>query len=188
MTGNEPGGVDRPGRAMRKRVRPLFHKKGAASNSTMYVITQALRLRSANCHGLDGLFAGFAGADAHGFIDGEDKNLAVADLAGPGGRDDGVDSFPGDRISHDNLDFYLRQEIHRVLAAPVNLRVALLATEALDLGHRHAFHADGGERRFYLLKLEGLDDGNDEFHGNSSERLPGIRIWTRGCSLPRRGH
>ncbi|MPM84438.1 hypothetical protein SDC9_131510 [bioreactor metagenome] len=42
--------------------------------------------------------------------------------------------------------------------------MALLAAETLDLGHRDALHADGGQRLTHFVKLERLDDGSNEFH------------------------
>jgi hypothetical protein len=49
-------------------------------------------------------------------------------------------------VGHDDLDFHLGQEVHGVFAAAVDLGVALLAAEALDLGDGHAFDPDLGER------------------------------------------
>src|SRR5690606_5450822 len=51
-----------------------------------------------------------------------------------------------------------------VLGAAIELGVALLAAEALDLGDGDALHADGRERLADFVELEGLDDGGDEFH------------------------
>src|SRR4051794_30955982 len=41
------------------------------------------------------LVIGFAGADAHGPLQVDDEHLAVADLAGVGGADDGLDHLLG---------------------------------------------------------------------------------------------
>ena len=41
-----------------------------------------------------------------------------------------------------HLDLHLGQEVDHVLGAPVELGVALLPAEALDLGHGHALEAD----------------------------------------------
>src|SRR3546814_1352510 len=75
-----------------------------------------------------------------------DENLAVADLAGAGGLhhrlDHGVGLVVGDR----DLELDLGQEIDHVLGAAVQLGVALLAAEALDLGDGDARHAGVGQR------------------------------------------
>ena len=111
------------------------------------------------------------GADAHHFLEGKDKDLAVPDLARAGGLADRVDRLGGDLVGHGDLDLHLRQEVHRVLAAPVDLGVALLAAEALDLRDGHSLDAGAGEGLFHFLDLERLDDGDDKFHETTGLRL-----------------
>src|SRR5690606_39432873 len=76
---------------------------------------------------------------------------------------------------------------------PVQLGVALLATEALDLGHGDSRHARLGEGFPHLVELERPDDGSDQFH----VRIPMVEVpaWrpafgtrsgrTRGPGAPR---
>ena len=67
-----------------------------------------------------------------------------------------------------------------VLGAAVGLTVAALAAEALDLGDGHALDADLGEGGLHVLQLEGLDNGGDELHEDSSGRaLCPVRIDTQ---------
>src|SRR6185295_3914171 len=87
---------------------------------------------------LDGRFPGLAGADAHDLLDRGDEDLAVADLAGARGLDDRLDRPVDQAVLKDDLDLDLGQEIDDVLGAPVELGMALLAAEALDLGHGEA--------------------------------------------------
>src|SRR5262249_59021492 len=94
-----------------------------------------------------------------------DEDLAVADLAGLRGADDGLDHLVDEIAAHRHLDARLRHEVDHVLGAAVELGVTALAAEALDLGHRHAGDADVGERGAHVVELEGLDDRGDEFHG-----------------------
>ncbi len=68
------------------------------------------------------------------------------------------------RIGEDDLELDLGQEVHRVFAAAVDFRVALLAAEAFDLGDGHAFDAEFGEGVFDFLELERFDDGFDFLH------------------------
>src|SRR2546423_13925478 len=109
----------------------------------------------------DGVFVRLAGADAHHLLDRGDEDLAVADLAGLRRLDDRVDAALGVRVLDDDLDLHLRQEVDDILGAAVQLGVALLAAEALDLGDRQARHADVGERLAHLLALELFDDGGE---------------------------
>src|SRR5574337_61605 len=88
---------------------------------------------------LQGIGAGFPGADADGLFE----------QIGADGR----------------LDLHLGQEIDHILGAPVQLGVTLLTAETLDLGDGNALHADGGEGFPHFVELEGLDDGGNELHG-----------------------
>src|SRR6185312_2586087 len=102
----------------------------------------------------------------------DNEDLAVADLAGLGRAHDRLDRLAGHVVRHGDLDLHLGQEVDGVLAAAVDLGVALLPAEALHLGDGHALDARLGERFLHLLQLERLDDGDDEFHG---VRLLGVR-------------
>src|SRR5690606_26210797 len=64
-----------------------------------------------------------AGADPHHLIDRGDPDLAVTDLPGTGGGHDRVDHLGGVDLVDDHLDPDLRQELHCVLGAPVDLGV-----------------------------------------------------------------
>src|SRR5437764_11676383 len=76
---------------------------------------------------LDCLFADFFRANPHSVLDREHKNFSVADLARLGGADHDTNRFVDHFIREHDLDFYLREKIHRVFAAAVNLRLAFLA-------------------------------------------------------------
>src|SRR6476619_7557180 len=83
----------------------------------------------------------FTGADAHDALQVPDEDLAVANLAGTAGLHDRLDHGIGLLIGDGDFQLDLRQEIHDVLGAAIQLGVALLATEALDLGDGDAGHA-----------------------------------------------
>src|SRR2546429_522447 len=109
-------------------------------------------------------FIPFARADADRRLHGRHEDLAVADVAGLGrGRHD-LGHLVHELVGYDDLDLDLREEVHRVLAAPVQLRVALLPAEAAHLGDGHADHADAGERFLDVVQLERLDDRLDFLH------------------------
>ena len=76
-------------------------------------------------------------------------------------------------VGDGRLDLHLGQEVDDVLGAAVQLGVALLAAEALDLGHRDALHADGRERLAHFVELERFDDGCDQLHGCFSFEMEG---------------
>jgi hypothetical protein len=45
--------------------------------------------------------------------------------------------------------------------------MAFLAAKPLHFGHSHSMDANGGKCLADFLKLEGFDDGSDEFHGRA---------------------
>jgi hypothetical protein len=97
-----------------------------------------------------------------------DEDLAVADLAGAGRAFDGLDHTVDDGVVDRRFDLHLGQEVDDVLGAAVQLGVALLAPEALHLGHRDALHADAAECFTHFVELERLDDGSHHLHGHVS--------------------
>ena len=76
-------------------------------------------------------------------------------------RPDALDADVELIVGDGHVDLYLRQEIDHVLSATVQLGMALLATEALDLGNRDALDANLGQRLAHVVQLERLDDGSD---------------------------
>ena len=107
--------------------------------------------------------AGFTGANANGLFEVGDEYLAVTDLAGSCRVGDGLDDLLGDVVVDGQFDLGLRQEVDDVLGAAVQLRVAALAPEALDLGDGDALYADVGDGLADVVELEGLDDRGDQF-------------------------
>src|SRR5262249_49839349 len=126
--------------------------------------------------GLERSLVAFTGADPHGGLDRVHEDLAVTDVAGLRGRGDDLDDLVDDAIGDDHLDHHLRQEVDRVLAAAIQLGVALLSTEPSDPGDRHTDHADSGERLLDVIQLERLDDRFDLLHafppGRSTKATP----------------
>src|SRR5665213_1234195 len=115
----------------------------------MYSCPYCLRCGLLNCSGV-----GFAGADAHGAVDGEDKDFAVADLAGFGGAGDGADDLVNLVGRHRHLDFHLGKKAHRILGATVDFRVPLLTPVTFDLGDGHSRNPDCGQSVADLVELE----------------------------------
>ena len=79
-----------------------------------------------------------AGSNPDGLVDRHHKNLAIADLVCTRSVLNGLHSALDEGIIEYDFDLELGQEVHRVFGAPVNLGMALLATEAFDLGDSHA--------------------------------------------------
>ena len=110
--------------------------------------------------------------------------VAVADLSGLRRRRDRLDHAVGAVVGDHHLDLDLGQEVHGVFGAAIDLGVALLAAEALDLGDGQPGDAHLGERVAHVLELERLDDGGDQFHGRSLDRpLAGHFAYASGNSV-----
>ncbi len=108
--------------------------------------------------------AGLAGANADGFKEFGDEDLAVPDLARAGGIGDGLDDLVGDIVGDGQFDLGLRQEVDDIFGATLQLGVAALPPEALDLGDGDALDADVGNRLANVIEFERLDDRGDHFH------------------------
>src|SRR5881398_84441 len=78
----------------------------------------------------------FTRANADDALDRLDEDLAVADFAGAGGRQDGVDARLHERLRARHLDLHLFVEFHDDGGAAVLLDDLLLAAVAADAGQR----------------------------------------------------
>src|SRR6185437_12311600 len=107
-----------------------------------------------------------AGANADRMVEVDDEDLAVADLAGLGGRGDGIDGLVDGVRSDGDFDLDLGQEAHGVFSAAVDFRMALLPAISLDFRHRETVNANGGQGITDFFELEWLDDRHNNFHGS----------------------
>ena len=83
-----------------------------------------------------------SGANSHGLTEFGNEYLAVTNLPRSCRFDDGF-NHPIDLVVIDRqFQFYLGEEIHDVFRPSIQLSVTLLATEALDLCHGNALHAN----------------------------------------------
>ena len=87
---------------------------------------------------LDGVDPTFAGTDPHNSINAGDPDFAVADLAGAGGIDDGVDDTVDITVVAQDLDLQLGHEVHGVLRPAVHLCVASLTAESAAVLNQQA--------------------------------------------------
>ena len=110
------------------------------------------------------LIAGLVSADTDRIFDRKNEDLSISDLSCLCGFDDCCHGSSHGTVCKNDLQLDLGQEIDRIFAAAVDLRVALLATEALDFSYGHAFDSQLAERVFDLFKFEGFDDCFDFFH------------------------
>jgi hypothetical protein len=112
----------------------------------------------------EGIFSLFLSANTHSFFHGKHENLPIPDLACFGAFDNRDDYIVGSGIRNDNFNFNFGKKINGIFAAAINFGVALLATEAFDLGNSHSLNANVTQAVFYFLQLEWFDDGLDFSH------------------------
>ena len=107
----------------------------------------------------------FSGAYSRYLFDTRYKDLAITDLAGTRGVDDGLDNAIHQFLKHDYFNFYFWQKIYDVFGAAIELGMALLSAKALDFGNGEPGYANFIERFAHFVELEGFDDSLDFFHG-----------------------
>ena len=101
---------------------------------------------------------GLAGANAHDVLDRHDEDFSVANLAGLSSGGDDAHYLLQLLTRDSHLDAHFRQETDNIFGTAVNLRMALLAAVAFDLGHGHAVDADKIEGVADLFELLGFDN------------------------------
>ena len=79
--------------------------------------------------------------------------------------EDGLDSALGQIVGDDDFDLHLRQELHGVFGTAVDLGLALLPAEPLDLGDGHSLYAKRGQGLADIVQFERLDNRGNHFHG-----------------------
>src|SRR5207245_6820591 len=102
---------------------------------------------------LEGLRPELSRPDPHQVLDREHPDLSVADLVGPGRRLDLLGYLQRVSVVDQHLELHLGHEVDLVLRTAVDLGVATLPPEALDLGDRQSLDADALERRLDVVEL-----------------------------------
>src|SRR5687768_11551316 len=113
---------------------------------------------------LKGALIALARPDSDGHVDRCHEDLPVADVPRLRRTHHDVGHLLDEVVGHHHLHLDLGEEVDRVLAAAVQLRVPFLAPEATHFRHGHADDADSGEGFLDVVQLERLDDRLDLFH------------------------
>lgn len=118
--------------------------------------------------GLDRVLARLTGPNPEGILNRDDEYLALTDPAGFGLLLNQLHHLRHPVVLHDHLDLDFGNEVDLVLRPAIDLAVAPLSSEPLDLGHGEAFYAQTRETLLQIIQLEGFDDRFNFFHGPSS--------------------
>src|ERR1043166_867519 len=129
---------------------------------------------------LNRVFTFFFRPDTDGFVDRGNEDFAIANLSSLCRPDDGRDRGFHAVVRDHHLDLDLGEEIDRVFAATIDLRVTFLTTEALNFAHRHAFNAHVSEGILNLFQFERFYDCFDFLHSFCANRLRPRRVF---CGL-----
>src|SRR5581483_9814399 len=113
----------------------------------------------AHCSPLEGVIPALVIANADGFVDSRAEDFAISDFAGLRRTDDGALDLLHHIIANDHLDLDFRTEVDGVLAAAVNLGVALLAAMSADFDDGHTLNANVVQSVLYGFQLRCLNDG-----------------------------
>lgn len=88
----------------------------------------------------------------------KDENFTVTDFAGLRRANNRIYADIDNVVRHDNLNFYLRQKIHHILRAAIQLGMAFLTAKTFHLGDRHAGNADFSQCFADIVQLEGFNN------------------------------
>ena len=113
---------------------------------------------------LERAVAGFTGANSPDLLQVGDKNLAVADLAGLGGGNYRIDNAFCRIVGNSDLNLGFRKKINDILSTAVELGVAALAPEPLDLADGHALYAHFAQGIADVVETKGFYNGSDKLH------------------------
>ena len=107
---------------------------------------------------------GFTGTDPDGLLDGQDEDLAVADLSGTGTGYHGIDCFLYIGFGDGNLHSNLLEQIHFDFNTPVGFGIAFLLTASHGIGDRNLEDLLLVQFLFYAVQHFGLNICNNKFH------------------------
>jgi hypothetical protein len=126
-----------------------------------------------------------ASSNSDRVVDGQDKDLAVADLSGLAGFLEREDDLFGLIVGDDDLELELRKEIDDVFRAAIELSMSLLTPEAFDFADGQPLDARLGEPFLGLVEFEWLDDGFDflQWSISSVSPQPVIACGDMGCCV-----
>lgn len=98
------------------------------------------------------------------FSEVKDENFTVTDFPRLRGANNGVNAGIHDIVGHHDFNFHLRQKIHHIFRATVQLGMAFLTPKAFHFGNRHTGNAYLSQRFTDVVQLEGFNNRINLFH------------------------
>jgi hypothetical protein len=96
-----------------------------------------------------------------------DEDFSVTNLAGACRVGDGLDDLLRHVISDGEFDLGFRKEVHDILSAAVQFRVAALAAKALYFGNGYSLNTDISDGFANVVQFERLNNRRNHLHGYS---------------------
>lgn len=124
----------------------------------------------------------FAGTDSDAVIHWQDENLAVANfavVAATSALQDRLNRGFDEFFIDGNLQLHFAQQVDAEFGAAIVARLALLATEALAIQDSQSINVHLRQRFFDRFQFAGLNDGDDQFHGDVGATRFGNEGWRR---------
>src|SRR6266516_1651617 len=136
--------------------------------TVLSTISSQLSTSASHC-----FFADLFRTNAHCVFHRKNEYFSIANLARLGCGDYHIDRPLHHVVCHHHFHFYFWQDIHCVLAPPVDFSVSFLPAKPFDFGDSRPFDAKLCQSLFDLFELEWFDDGFQFFHVrvNSASRV-----------------
>jgi len=129
----------------------------------------------------ESFLAPFTGADPNHILQGQDEDLAVADL-GPSRRPARTHDCFCRRfylvVGKSHLDAHLAHQIHVIFLAPIHFLVSSLPPVALDVRHGQAENPLFAQGLLDGIESEGLNNRDNELHGQAKSGKGGNGLRT----------
>lgn len=122
-------------------------------------------------------------ADADGFVDARDEDLAVPDTARSGRSDDGLNGPFYHTVSHYQFQLDLWQQVNRVFPPSVKFSVTFLAAVTTCFQNRDAGNAGLHQSILYSVQPGRLNDGFNLLHCDILSDLVAERLEIHGLWL-----
>src|SRR6188472_2991888 len=103
-------------------------------------------------------------------LDGNHKDLSVADGAGLSCALNGFDDACGELILHDQLDPHLGDEVRLVFGAAIDFGVPLLPAVTLRFGDGQSLNGNSIQGSAHVIELVRFDDRKHQFHYASPQK------------------
>src|SRR5213593_2322436 len=131
---------------------------------------------------LQGIFASLTGADSHGILQRENKNLSVADFSRVCRFANSLNDLLALIVENCHFNLDLGEQINAVLRASVALHLTLLTPGAPHVRYSQSHNPNVRQRLLHVLKAVRADNRVYHFHGPQPASISNELKATRAAS------